>query len=660
MDLSIIIVNYNVKEFLQNLLHSIEKTSNSISKEIIIVDNASDDGSVDFIRRKFPSVKLIINEKNLGFGKANNQALKQARGKFILLINPDTIVSEDTFVKMIEFFNDNPDAGLAGCKILNPDGTLQLACRRSFPGPWTSFTKVTGLSRIFPKSKLFARYNLTYLDENKTYEVDAISGSFMMMRREVYEKTAGFDEDFFMYGEDLDLCYRTQKAGFKVYYVSDTKIIHYKGESTRRSRLDETKVFYDAMHLFVKKHLSGSLLVEAILRTAIVVRKAFAFLGKRKLAIFSALADFLLFDLCLLLAERIYMGLSSWVGFEPAHYLIIYTIPALIHITTASLAGVYRRDSLSVLKNFLAIILSFVILTSITFFFKQFAYSRAVVLIAYLLLLFSTTLWRFFVKIFFRIGVTVDDISKRRAIIIGTASHALNVANKIKQKRTDFHSVAGLVGKYHNDIGKKIDSFEVIGSLENVKKVIREYNISEVIFSSEDMNYGEMMAVVADCQNEPVEFKISGTELDFIVGKTSVSMLDDIPLIEVHYNISNPLFRFIKRSFDILLSAFVLFFVYPFIYFTSKLSKKKSDFRNFILNVPSVFSGRKSFVGPKENYSGKNVYMGKPGLTGYWYLEKDAKVDWEKLDFYYAKNQNIWLDLEILGRTFNKFWNNKV
>ena len=193
MDLSIIIVNYNVKEFLQNLIHSIEKASTNLTKEIIIIDNASDDGSVEFIKEKFPQIKLIANQTNLGFGKANNIGLKQAAGKYILLINPDTLVAEDTFEKMIQFFESNKNVGLAGCKILNPDGTLQLACRRSFPGPWTSFTKVTGLSTLFPKSKIFARYNLTYLDETKSYEVDAISGSFMMMRKEVYEKVGGFD-----------------------------------------------------------------------------------------------------------------------------------------------------------------------------------------------------------------------------------------------------------------------------------------------------------------------------------------------------------------------------------------------------------------------------------------------------------------------------------
>jgi len=656
LDLSIIIVNYNVKEFLQNLLNSIEKASINITKEIIIVDNASDDGSIEFLKEKFPSILLIENKKNVGFGKANNQALKIAKGKFILLINPDAVVGEDTFNEMISFFENNPSAGLAGCKILNPDGTLQLACRRSFPGPWTSFCKVTGLSSLFPQSRLFARYNLTYLDTEKTYEVDAISGSFMMMRKEVHDKVGGFDEKFFMYGEDLDLSYRIQKAGYKVFYVHTTQIIHYKGESTRRSSLDETKVFYNAMHLFVKKHFSSSFIIMAILQSAIVVRSIFAFLGKRKLSILSAVLDFILFDLCLFIAERIYISYSNWSGFEAYHYIIIYSIPAFIHLLISSAAGVYKRDRLSVLRNLLSVAVSFIILSSTTFFFKQFAYSRAVVLIAYLLLIFITTFWRIILKLFFRVGVNVDDIRKRKTLIVGTNSHAIHIAEKLKLKRTDYHSVTGLIGKSHSDLGKKFEDFEVIGSLENIKRVIKQYKISEVIFSSEELSYGEMMAVVSNNQNEPVEFKISGTGLDFIIGKTSVSMIDDIPLIDVHYNISGTILRIIKRLFDFSLGLFVLFFIYPFIYLISKLSKKKTDFRSFILAIPAVIVGKMSFVGPKDERNESNIYMGKKGLTGYWYVDSAAGIESDKLDFYYAKNQSIWLDLEILGRSINKMW----
>ena len=169
MQLSVIIVNYNVKQFLKNLIESVLKAVENISYEIIVVDNASSDGSAEEIRNSFPHVKFIANKKNLGFGAANNQALEIAKGEFIVLINPDALVKTNTFDTLIKFFHDNPQTGMAGCKVLNPDGTLQLACRRSFPGVWTSFTKIVGLSSLFPKSKYFAKYNLTYLDENEIH-----------------------------------------------------------------------------------------------------------------------------------------------------------------------------------------------------------------------------------------------------------------------------------------------------------------------------------------------------------------------------------------------------------------------------------------------------------------------------------------------------------
>jgi GT2 family glycosyltransferase len=661
IDLSIIIVNYNVKEFLKNLLHSIKKASQNFSTEIIVVDNASDDGSVEMIREKFPEVKLIANEKNLGFAKANNLGLKEAKGKYILLINPDTLVAEDTFSKLIEFFESHSEAGMVGCKILNPDGTLQLACRRSFPGPWTSFTKVTGLSTLFPKSKLFARYNLTYLDENQTYEVDAISGSFMMMKKEVYDKVGGFDEQFFMYGEDLDLCYRIQKAGYKIYYVHTTQIIHYKGESTKRSSLDETKVFYSAMHLFVKKHLSSSFIVELILRTAIAIRSLLAFLGKKKLIIISVILDFITFNFCIYAAQEIYQRIKpSWLGFPYFAQWIVYTVPAFIQIFIASLTGVYQKNKLSILKVIISIAISFPILTSLTFFFKQFAFSRAAILIAYILVLFAFVLWRIIFKQFFNKLLTSESDRHKRTLIVGTRENAVNIASKLKHKKTEIRNIIGLISDSYKDVGTKLNSFEIVGTAQNINKVIRDYKIDEVIFSSEELSYNQMIQIISSLRKENVEFKVVGSDQDFVVGKTSVSILDDMPLFEINFNISDPKMRFIKSLFDYSLALITLFLVYPFIFFKYKIaSQTKTEFAEFILNVPSVLSGKYSFVGPKENYNSQNIFLGKKGLTGFWYYETEDKDEIEKLDFYYAKNQNIWMDIEIISKSLNKMLNKK-
>lgn len=659
MDLSIIIVNYNVKEFLQNLLHSIEKASQHLTKEIIIVDNASDDGSVEFIQEKFPQVRLIINNKNLGFGKANNIGLKEAKGNFILLINPDTLVAEDTFDKMINFFKNQPQVGLAGCKILNPDGTLQLACRRSFPGPWTSFTKVTGLSALFPKSKIFAKYNLTYLDENQTYEVDAISGSFMMMRKEVYEMIGGFDEQFFMYGEDLDFCYRVQKSGYKVFYVHSTQIIHYKGESTKRSSLDETKMFYQAMHLFVKKHLSSSFIVEAILRSAIVVRSILAFIAVRKLIFISVILDFLFFDLCLYIAEKTYLHFATWKGFPDFAIPIVYTIPALIQILASFLIGNYKKDKLSVSKTIISIFISLPVLTSLTFFFKDFAFSRAIVLITYIFLIIILSSWRILAKVIFKVGWIDESTKNLRTLLVGLSDSTIKIGNKLRRKKSDRRTIIGIIGFSTRDIGTKIESFEVVGTDQNIRRVIRDYKINELIFSSDGLSYNKMMEIVGRCRNENVEFKVVGSNLDFIVGKTAVTMLDDLPIIELNYNITNPQIKFIKTAFDYSITLPSLFLIYPFIYFKSKLTKTQSDFTKFILGLPKVITGKVSLVGPQNKTNKENQYLGKKGLTGYWYIEEGNPDESEKMDFYYAKNQNIWIDIDILVKTLTKMWSKK-
>lgn len=653
MELSIIIVNYNVKEFLQNLLHSLQKSLTHISHEIIIVDNASNDGSVEFIRSKFPETILIENQSNVGFSKANNLGLKIAKGKFILLINPDTIVREDTISRMIEFLDSNPEIGLAGCKILNPDGTLQLACRRSFPGPWTSFCKVTGLSALFPKSKLFAKYNLTYLDENETWEVDAISGSFMMMKREVYEKVGGFDEQFFMYGEDLDLCYRVQKNGYKVYYYPETQIIHYKGESTKRSSLDETKYFYDAMHLFVKKHFSTFYLVEIILRSAIAFRKFFAFLGRKKVALSAILIDITFFNLSLILSEKFYLKFTTWNGFPENSYPLILIIPAAIHIFVALLIGAYQKNTLSVLRNLGAAVISFIIISSLTFFFKQYAYSRAVLIITYLLFLFLSSLIRIVLKLFFKVGLEFPS-SRKRTLIVGTNKSALAIANKLQNKFIDDHIIQGLISYSQRDVGKDINGYEIVGTLDNIGKIITQKKINEVIFSSDELSYNKMMMVVANNKNEGVDFKLVGSNLDFLVGKASVSVLEDIPLFDLNLNISNSTSRFLKMLMDYSLASVALIFIYPLIYLITKLSKKKTDFRKFILSIPSIFTGKVSLVGPRQPSTESALFLGKRGLTGLWYLERFSANSEDKLDVIYARNQNIWLDLEILGKSLNK------
>ncbi|RYG42838.1 MAG: glycosyltransferase family 2 protein, partial [Chitinophagaceae bacterium] len=258
MDLSVIIVNYNVKYFLEQCLYSVRKALIPIQAEIIVVDNKSTDNSPEYLQPRFPEAIFISNETNVGFGQACNQGLKQASGKYILFLNPDTILPEDCLKKSIDFLAARPEAGALGIKMIDGSGNFLRESKRSFPSPLTSFYKLAGLARLFPRSSLFARYHLGHLDENKDHAVDVLAGAFMLIKKEVLNKTGAFDETFFMYGEDVDLSYRIQKSGYLNYYFSGSSIIHFKGESTKRGSMNYVRMFYNAMSIFVRKHYGGS------------------------------------------------------------------------------------------------------------------------------------------------------------------------------------------------------------------------------------------------------------------------------------------------------------------------------------------------------------------------------------------------------------------
>ena len=255
--LSVIIVSYNVRSYLEKLLHSAGEALEQIPSEIIVVDNASDDESARMVQETFPDTVLMRNDDNVGFARANNRALKRAMGDFIVLLNPDTVVNNETFASLLEAFEHFPEAGMVGGKVLNEDGSLQIGCRRSFPTPWVSFTRLIGLSKVFPGSRIFARYNLTYLDPDTGYALDAVSGSFMAVRKPVLEDVGYLDERFFLYGEDLDWCYRIRQSGWKIVYYPKASILHYKGRSSQENNWEHCKHFYDAMLLFAEKHFKS-------------------------------------------------------------------------------------------------------------------------------------------------------------------------------------------------------------------------------------------------------------------------------------------------------------------------------------------------------------------------------------------------------------------
>jgi len=255
MTLSVIVVNYNTKELLKRCVESVKSTFSEA--EIIVVDNASNDGS-DEIIKSLP-VKALLLKENLGFSKANNLGLKEATGDAILFLNPDTVVKEGTLKRCLDFLENNPEAGAVGCKVVLQSGGMDKACKRKFPTPLSAFCTIFKISKIFPRMG----YNLTYLDDNGVYEVDCLVGAFMMCSGEAIKKTRGFDEDFFMYGEDIDLCLRIKKAGLKIWYLGDCGIVHIKGAVGKKSKKAK-QAFYDSMSIYYKKHFKKGLFTAVV------------------------------------------------------------------------------------------------------------------------------------------------------------------------------------------------------------------------------------------------------------------------------------------------------------------------------------------------------------------------------------------------------------
>jgi GT2 family glycosyltransferase len=256
-DVSIAIVHYQTPEILRNSLDLLVASHDADRFEIFVVDNASDGFDADAFRAAYPSVTLIENEENRGFAVASNQALRRARGRYLLLLNPDAFVERDTVAIMRDYLDDHPDVGCATCRVELEDGRLDLACRRMFPTPERSLYRMTLLSRLFPRSRRFGQYNLTYLDERLETEIDQPCGAFMMVRAEVAQQVGLLDERYFMYGEDTDWAYRIKQAGWRIMYVPRTKVRHLKRASSRMYRSRTIRYFYDAMRIFYRTHYAS-------------------------------------------------------------------------------------------------------------------------------------------------------------------------------------------------------------------------------------------------------------------------------------------------------------------------------------------------------------------------------------------------------------------
>jgi GT2 family glycosyltransferase/lipopolysaccharide/colanic/teichoic acid biosynthesis glycosyltransferase len=681
IDISVIIVNYNVKEYLVQALSSIDRALTGITNEVYVVDNNSVDGSVTYLKTHFPQVKLVENNINLGFGRANNQALKMVKGKYIVLINPDTVVQEDTFKILLSFFASHDDAGAATCKIINPNGSFSVDCRHSIPTPRIALWKVMGLSKLFPKSRIFGQYNLTYMDSEKTDKVPAISGSFMMIKREVFQKTGYFDEQFFMYCEDIDLCFRIKEKGYEIYYVPDTQIIHYKSESTKKDNLDYVITFNRSLFKFFQKYYAPQSIFffRWLVNTGIFLRGSLIYLKNFLKSHFAPILDTVLLNIIILLSFIIRLEIGRGFTWEDytQQFWVINLIGTILFLSVSFYYEIYPKHRFSIQSIVKANIITFILLAFLTFFFKQFAFSRMVVLFTFILSPICMILWRSLLRMyhFGDRSALGKDLFSKRSVVVGRGVNAFDLFGKMKLFGGIENEMVGWITI--DEKTNKIDLEEktYLGTLKDLSEIVRIYKIRQVIFSAQSLSYEEILKTMSEFKNPLIVFKMVPSNLDVIIGKSDIERLDDFPLLDIDYSIGNRFNKVIKRFIDIAISLFIIIITLPIglpsmlIHrvkngknpkfqnedsYSKFMDRSQSRFLLFFYLMVYVFNGKLSLVGAplrsdNNNVNGKRWY--KKGLTGLVQINQEnmhSKDDEVKFHLYYLKNQSTLLDMEIL------------
>jgi len=516
MILSIIIVNYNVKYFLEQCINSIKVASKGIKLEIFIVDNNSTDGSSEMIKKEFPYCKLIQNKVNVGFSKANNQAIKKSKGKYILLLNPDTIIEEDTLKKCIAFMNKKSDVGSLGVKMIDGNGKFLPESKRSFPTPIVAFYKMFGLSTLFPKSQIFGKYHLSFLNEDEIHKVDVLSGAFLLIKKNVLNKVGLLDEKFFMYGEDIDISYRIQKAGFKNYYFPKTKIIHYKGESTKKSSINYVFIFYKAMIIFAKKHFkkNNAFLFSFLINIAIYFRAILSITKRVFNDLGIALIDTLIIYFGIFFLKNYWEKISpELVGEQkilPEEFMTL-TIPicTLIWILCIYLQKGYEAPFTpkKIIKG--ATFGSVIILIIYALLPESHRNSRILILFGSLWTIISLSSYR---KILDFIGFKNFKKNRKRIGIISNTEEFKHIKKLLIEK---------INSNFIKHISVKKPSENNIKYLSKIEEIIKNHEINEIIFCSKNISFNEIMNQMDFLKKYNINIRIASNKSTFVVGSDS-------------------------------------------------------------------------------------------------------------------------------------------
>jgi GT2 family glycosyltransferase len=595
--LSIVIVNYNVKEFLTQCLESIYRSKTEYTFEVIVVDNASADSGESRILKAFPEVRWIANTENIGFGRANNQGFEAAKGTYTLILNPDTVVQEDTLEVCIDYLMSHPEVGGLGIKGIDGTGQFLPESKRGLPTPMTALWKITGLSRIFTKSSFFARYHMGHLDPDGNHKVDILVGCFMMVPTALLREVGGFDPRYFMYGEDIDLSYELLKTGHENHYISDSQIIHYKGESTKRGSLNYVKMFYQAMIIFARKQFSGSsaLAYTLLIYVGIYLRAGLALLARLAKSAATPIIDILLLAFTLDQLKTYWEHNHRFIngGSYPDTYTYyVQGSYILFWLLALALSGVYTKNTRPAV-----IARSMTIATLVIGFFygllpEGLRFSRALLLLGGLAGITMLILWRSIIGLLTGKHLFTLPVQRPRMLYLGSDAGRESLQKLLTEN--------GIVPAFFlQDMASDNGAVD----LEKLEAKIQLYNINECVVESTARPASVLMQIMSVLGTQ-TNVKSLVTSGPYIVGSNS-SLNQGETYGLGQFNVADANYRRQKRLLDITLTL-LLILTLPLSLTLAAIAGRAKGYINWLTYSGKIIAGKATLVGYTTEAAAKN------------------------------------------------------